>query len=339
MITRSQTGSTQWLLNLHTQDFWLSHALADRLSANAQALSFEDFLALLCPLSSQQLKQYVSEPERSSAELVLNFRSSEQAYHCRLEKMQGSQQETLLSGQLSPVLTSTLAEVAGEQIHQQILNILSHDLRNSLSSVIGFSQLLQRRDWVCEEGLDLLERIHQAGKNSHKLLQEMLSVQELKATAEQEHAYHLDLAALSQQVEEDFANQIREQDLSFECQVPSEIVELPLHKTWFRRLVDNLISNALKFTPPGGKILLKIEKQNQTLLLSVKDTGVGIPIDLQADLFTRFSASRRMGLRGEPSTGLGLYLVNQIVDLHQGQMGFQSESDLGTTFWIRLPVT
>lgn len=221
---------------------------------------------------------------------------------------------------------------------EQILNILSHDLRNSLSSVIGFSQLLKRRSWVNEEGLDLLERIHQAGKNSHKLLQEMLTVQELEADDHQEHVYRLDLTSLVQQVTETFASQLREQELSFETQISLEVVQLPLHKSWLRRLVDNLISNAIKFTPPGGTIVLSIEQQEQELRVAVRDTGVGIPPDLQEHIFKRFSAARRVGLRGELSTGLGLYLVHQIVELHQGRMGFDSAVNQGSHFWIYLPL-
>ncbi len=221
---------------------------------------------------------------------------------------------------------------------EQILNILSHDLRNSLSSVIGLSQLLKRRSWVTEPGLDLLDRIQQAGKNSHKLLQEMLTVQELEADEKGEHLYRLELSSLVKQVVETYTAQIREQEISLETDLIQGKVQLPLHKSWFRRLIDNLLSNALKFTLRGGQVLLKIERQDQELLISVKDTGVGIPLELQQHIFKRFSPARRIGLQGERSTGLGLYLVHQIVELHQGEIGFESKEGQGTRFWIRLPL-
>ncbi|MGV3705528.1 MAG: sensor histidine kinase [Arcticibacter sp.] len=105
----------------------------------------------------------------------------------------------------------------------------------------------------------------------------------------------------------------------------------------FLQVINNLVSNSLKFTRDGGKISIGMEEQEQSVIVSVSDDGIGIPEKYHATLFDRFSEARRSGLRGEPSTGLGMSIIKTIVDWHEGDIWFDSEEDRGTTFYIRLP--
>jgi len=100
---------------------------------------------------------------------------------------------------------------------------------------------------------------------------------------------------------------------------------------------SNLISNAIKFTPKGGRITVSFVSQDEFFQASVSDNGIGIPVDLQDSIFSPASKSNRPGTEGEASSGLGLLLCNELIRLHGGRIWFESEAGLGTTFYFSLP--
>ena len=99
----------------------------------------------------------------------------------------------------------------------------------------------------------------------------------------------------------------------------------------------NLVSNALKFTPDAGYVSVVVEPAPGSVRIHVRDNGVGIPLDLQSLLFEPFTKARRPGLRGEPTTGLGLVLCKTIVEWHHGTIEVVSIEGEGTTFTVEIP--
>ncbi|RZL10649.1 MAG: ATP-binding protein [Hymenobacter sp.] len=104
------------------------------------------------------------------------------------------------------------------------------------------------------------------------------------------------------------------------------------------QVLNNLLGNCLKFTPDGGVVSVRVTQQPTQILLTVADTGIGIPAALLPRLFERFTPARRVGLRGEKSTGLGMSVIKTIVALHHGRIWVESEENRGTTFFIQLPL-
>ena len=96
------------------------------------------------------------------------------------------------------------------------------------------------------------------------------------------------------------------------------------------------MSNALKFTPAGGRVTVALDECPGCVRLVVRDTGIGIPEALQANLFEKFSAAARSGLGGEASTGLGLFITKQIVQLHRGKVWVESREGEGACFYVEL---
>jgi two-component system sensor histidine kinase VicK len=101
-------------------------------------------------------------------------------------------------------------------------------------------------------------------------------------------------------------------------------------------VVDNLVSNALKFTPAGGRVTVALREEAGRVRLTVQDTGIGIPEALHAGLFEKFSSSARTGVAGEASTGLGLFITQQIVQQHRGKIWVESQPGAGTCFVVEL---
>jgi len=110
-----------------------------------------------------------------------------------------------------------------------------------------------------------------------------------------------------------------------------------VNKEKFHRVMDNLISNAIKFSKENDKIEIYLDKENNLATIEVKDHGLGIPKDMIPHLFDRFSKAGRAGLRGEQSTGLGLSIVKQIIERHKGKIEVKSEEGKGSIFKISLP--
>jgi two-component system sensor histidine kinase VicK len=101
--------------------------------------------------------------------------------------------------------------------------------------------------------------------------------------------------------------------------------------------LENLLSNAVKFTHAGGQVTISLKNKGKKVLLQVSDTGIGIPQKLQTSIFDKFTKANRKGTKGESTTGLGLFIVKQIVDIHHGKIWLESEEGIGTTFFIELP--
>jgi len=117
----------------------------------------------------------------------------------------------------------------------------------------------------------------------------------------------------------------------------AEQIYLYLDSMKFLQVINNLISNALKFTDDNGYIALHAEELEKTVLITVTDNGIGIPDELQPGLFDHLPETLRPGLRGEESGGFGMGIIKAIVDLHQGKIWFKSKTGDGTTFYIELP--
>jgi signal transduction histidine kinase len=104
------------------------------------------------------------------------------------------------------------------------------------------------------------------------------------------------------------------------------------------QLVDNLVSNALKFTPEGGRVDVRARAHNGSAVIEVRDSGIGIPADEQERLFERFFRSSNAAERQIPGTGLGLAISKAIVEAHGGEIAVKSEVGVGTTFRVSLPI-
>lgn len=123
--------------------------------------------------------------------------------------------------------------------------------------------------------------------------------------------------------------------IKFTC--AAEHIYLRLDSMKFLQVINNLISNSIKFTADYGNITIHAEEYESTVLITVADDGIGIPEELQAGLFNHLPETLRPGLKGEESGGFGMGIIKAIVDLHQGKIWFESKTGAGTTFYIELP--
>jgi len=105
----------------------------------------------------------------------------------------------------------------------------------------------------------------------------------------------------------------------------------------FFQIIHNLVSNAIKFTPDGGEIDIVVDEKETSFVFCVRDNGIGIPVALHTSLFEKRTTAGRNGLNNEMSTGLGLSIVKNLVELIGGNLWFESEENKGASFYIELP--
>jgi signal transduction histidine kinase len=225
---------------------------------------------------------------------------------------------------------------ASERYKSDLISMVSHELRTPLASVIGFTRLLLDRDFDPEERRRYLEIIDAEARRLGSLAEDFLDVRLLE-----EGQFALNLEPV------DLVTLVREQVLLFfgastghrlVLDLPAATVVIDGDRDRLAQVIGNLFSNAIKYSPAGGTVEVRLRLEPAAARLSVTDEGIGIPREHQDRIFEKFfrGGAASSGIGG---TGLGLAVSREIVDAHGGDIGFRSTEDVGSTFWLRLPLS
>lgn len=220
-----------------------------------------------------------------------------------------------------------------------ILEILSHDLARPLANIKGLSTLLAKRLKPSgeEEVAELVEMISQASERGILLIREFIQEEFLASANVELIKERVDIVEKLGIVIEQYQASQQDMAKTFQLFTNQEPIFCEIDEPKFMQAINNLLSNAIKFTPDGGVINLRLEEQADQVLIQIEDNGIGIPDHLQEKIFEKFSKARRPGLKGEPSTGLGMSIIKTIIEWHGGRIWLESEENKGTTFFIELP--
>lgn len=221
------------------------------------------------------------------------------------------------------------------QEYAKIMKLMAHDLKNPLSGIVGISTVLLEEKELKDEQQELLQLISDSGYNMLEMIDELLDAKltEEKGDFSREN---VDLNQLIQQCVELLQFKAREKRQIIYFQGEKEII-LPLSREKIWRVINNLIVNAIKFSPLDSKIEVSLGKQNGKVLIAFKDNGIGIPEEEKERVFDLFTASKRVGTAGEKPFGLGLSASRQIIEAHQGRIWPEDNPEGGTIFYIELP--
>ncbi|MGI4872715.1 MAG: PAS domain-containing sensor histidine kinase [Janthinobacterium lividum] len=267
------------------------------------------------------------------------------SFWCQVSSMRFSDSgEELGFTQLEDISERKALELSLKRLYdaqETILHLATHDLKAPIGHIQLLTELLQGQFDEAQLAPDqapdraqYLALIRQACANANKLLQDVLLLGALDAASLKLHP--TDLGALLTQRLAAHRLVAHDKGLDLDLDLPPQGVNANLNADLFGRVVDNLVSNALKFTPAGGRVTVTLREEAGRVLLTVQDTGIGIPEALHADLFKKFSTSARAGVGGEASTGLGLFITQQIVQQHRGKIWMESQLGAGTCFFVEL---
>ena len=231
-----------------------------------------------------------------------------------------------------------LVEAASRSKSEFLAN-LSHELRTPLSSIIGFSEVM--RDGKAGELSATQKRfaasINDSGEHLLSLINDILDLSKIEAGRMELHPEEFDLPAEIAKAVGAMEARAQRHSIEVHVKVDPQLGAFRADRRKFRQVLLNLLSNAAKFTPDGGRIQLRAKLRPGGVKVAVKDSGVGISPEDQAALFKEFSQVGRDAGRKAQGTGLGLALTKRLVELHGGTIAVQSEVGKGSTFSFTLP--
>jgi signal transduction histidine kinase len=226
-----------------------------------------------------------------------------------------------------------------DRLKDEFVALISHDLRTPLTSIIGYVELALDDDvepTLDEERRSYLEVVSRSSERLLRLVDDLLFVARLQAGSLVLAPARLDLCELTGQAVEEARPRAdaKKLTLSFLCSSP---VAVEVDKGRMFQLLDNLISNAIKFTPEGGRVDVRVLSSTEGAVLEVNDTGIGLGPGEAELVFDRFFRSSRVAAQQVPGTGLGLFIARAITEAHGGRISAASRESGGTTFRIELP--
>ncbi|MBN1398263.1 MAG: hybrid sensor histidine kinase/response regulator [Bacteroidetes bacterium] len=230
-----------------------------------------------------------------------------------------------------------------EKLNQEknrFLSIAAHDLRNPLTTIYTAADLIteELKDKACSEIKEFLEMIKQSSKFMRGLIEELLDVSVIesgKLSIHLESVNIVDLIRNNVSLNRVIAGR---KQITVEYNSEENLPVLQLDRKKIEQALNNLISNAIKFSFPQSKVAILSRQENNNLIISVSDEGQGIPPNELNKLFKPFSRTSVQTTSGESSTGLGLVIVRKIVEAHNGRVWVESQLKKGSTFYISLPV-
>jgi len=225
-------------------------------------------------------------------------------------------------------------ETAGRLKSEFIANV-SHELRTSLNAVIGFAEILANRYFgaLNPRQLDYSHSILGSARLLLRLINDILDLATIEAGYMVLETGRIEVCGMLHSVLSLTRERAQSCDLELDLRCPTEIGVIDGDERRLKQALFNLISNAIKFTPPGGAIRVEAARDEDALLLIVADTGVGIAPADQARVFEKFEPGVR-----HSGAGLGLSLVRSLIELHGGTIVIESASGQGTKITCRLPV-
>jgi signal transduction histidine kinase len=220
----------------------------------------------------------------------------------------------------------------------QMMQLASHDLRAPLGVAFGYLDvLLEDMPSLTPFHEKALRGIETALNRMQTLVTELLDLDRIESGVDQ-ISEPIDIGALVAEVVLDYAETARTNQQQLE--LLSDDDDLPIVNGDSMRLkqaLSNLINNAVKYTPVGGRITVRVSRVEQRVLIEVQDTGYGIPASAQAKLFQRFFRAKAPGTESITGTGLGLSLAKAVIDQQGGEITVESETGQGSTFQVWLP--
>ncbi|RJP63764.1 MAG: hypothetical protein C4539_15740 [Ignavibacteriales bacterium] len=221
------------------------------------------------------------------------------------------------------------------KLKSDLLSIAAHDLKNPLSAIIGFAEIMLEEFPLNSSEYKMAKMIHDSSIIMLKLITDILDSAVVESTNLKMKIEMVDIAEIVERlvVENSHAANKKQQEIVFSVDKDYEIEADP---RWIREAIDNLISNAIKYSPKKKKIYVSITGNHNYLQVRVKDEGPGLTSDDMKNLFNKFQRLSAKPTGGESSTGLGLSIVKEIVKLHNGKIWAESEFGNGSTFIIEL---
>ncbi len=220
-----------------------------------------------------------------------------------------------------------------------VLTMVSHDLLGPLNNIQLIVGLLEGMA-ILKDNVQvnrLLHLTHQSSQRSIDIIRDLISQEFLESSEAHLNKQRIDVILSLRTLIDQYIEQESLALKTFTLRCDLQTLFISIDESKFIQVINNLISNAIKFTKDYGVIDIEVVDFDNQVLFKITDNGIGIPGDLQPFLFDKFTKARRLGLLGETSVGLGMSIIQTIIGWHDGRIWFESKEGSGTTFFIEIP--
>lgn len=224
-----------------------------------------------------------------------------------------------------------------DKLKSELLATASHDLKQPLSVMRGYIDLLEMTNTFDERSERFIASLNKAIINMQTLIDELLDLARIESGIQLEME-EVDLGSILHECVEANIPKANEKSMKVFKDIPDNFPTVRGDSLRLSQIFNNLISNAIKYTPPEGEVRVYTEKQGKVVRISVQDTGLGISPEDKAQIFDRFYRVRRPETDSIEGTGLGLAIVKSLVEAHQGEIALVSKLNIGSTFHVTLPI-
>ena len=239
-------------------------------------------------------------------------------------------------GQLTEAFNHMSAALArAEYLRKQMTADLAHDLRTPISVIMGYAEAL--KEHLIEPDEEIFETLYRETHYLQHLVEDLRLLSLHDAGRLTLNRQPVDVRELLRQVVQGFEPQAQARQIALRLEVPQEPLKAALDPDRMRRVLDNLVSNALRHTPEKGRITLRARGEDGAVVLEVEDTGEGIPPEHLPYIFERFYRVDKARTQDGRSSGLGLAIVKALVEAHGGRVSVESQVGRGTRFRLWLP--
>ncbi len=340
-----------WRIDQPMQEFLATNGIKV-FDTQGRPLALKNFATLRAVQQGETVlhhQETIRRPDGSILPVLVNavVLDSPQGWHISREETEPTAQYTHITPTESVALVvhqdvSALKEA--EYLKDEFIGVAAHELRNPLAVLKGFASMLvyqtargrgaKLSDWQKEA----LGEIEEATTRLDKLTEDLLDVTRLQAGRLVLSRKPTDLVALTRHMVTQRQMTTRQHTLSLDTTHSSLVVEID--RVRIEQVLSNLLSNAIKYSPQGGPIELTIREEGEphVALLSIRDRGIGIPLQQHARIFGRFVRAENARASEITGTGLGLHLSRELVERHGGRLWFESTEGAGSTFFITLPL-
>jgi len=229
-----------------------------------------------------------------------------------------------------------------DKLKDEFVSVTSHELRTPMTAIKSYTWMVlnEKAGPIEPKVRDYLGKVYESTERLLHLVNEMLDISRIEGGRVQLNMAPVQLVDLAHKVESDFHARAIEQQLSLLIESEANVPAVNVDEEKIHQVLENLVGNAFKFTSPGGKVTMHISQVGDTVQVDVVDTGKGIKAEDIGKLFTKFGRIEgSLMVASGNSTGLGLYISKQYVEMHKGKIWIISKVDQGTTVSFSFPLT
>ena len=244
---------------------------------------------------------------------------------------------------LEDITERKVLEVKAKRLYEAqelVMNAVAHDLKSPLNTIQSLSGIIRQNIERQENDKALLHLslLDKTCSRKDVIINDLLLIGELELESEVLQKKTVDVVEIIKSVVELRSPAAEKKNVQVVTEYRQPVIFAHVDREKLSRVVENLLTNAIKFTGSSGQVNISVKEEEDHMLLQVKDNGIGIPESIQASIFNKFTKAKRKGTQGEETTGLGLFIAKRIVDMHEGMIWLETVENKGTTFFVRIPM-